>query len=117
MIMAIKVLIQRRIKPGKEKELIEAVKELRTKAIHTPGYISGEILRSTEDPSLHLVISTWKSIEDWNHWVNSSERKACQQKIGAILAEPTKITPYEYEFLTVDVDKALTNLEYSVEGQ
>jgi heme-degrading monooxygenase HmoA len=27
------------------------------------------------------VISTWKSIEDWNHWVNSSERKACQQKI------------------------------------
>ncbi|MBI1996225.1 MAG: antibiotic biosynthesis monooxygenase [Deltaproteobacteria bacterium] len=115
--MSVKVLIQRKIKPGKEKELIEAVQELRTKAIHTPGYISGEILRSIEDPSLHLVISTWKSIEDWNHWVNSPERKAGQQKIDAILAEPTRITPYEYEFLTVDVDKALTNLEYSVEGQ
>jgi len=115
--MAVKVLIQRRIKPGKEKELIEAVQELRTKAIRTPGYISGEILRSIEDPSLHLVISTWKSIEDWNHWVNSSERKACQQKIDAILEEPTKITPYEHEFLSVNVDTALTGLEFSVEGE
>ena len=115
--MAVKVLIQRRIKPGKEKALIEAVQELRTKAIRTPGYISGEILRAIEDPSLHLVISTWKSIDDWNRWVNSSERKACQQKIDAILEEPTKITPYEYEFLSVNVDTALTGLEFSVEGE
>jgi heme-degrading monooxygenase HmoA len=117
MIMAVKVLIQRRIKPGKEKELVEAVQELRTKAIRTPGYISGEILRAIEDPSLHLVISTWKSINDWNSWVNSSERKACQQKMDAILEEPTKITPYEYEFLSVNVDTALTGLEFSVEGE
>jgi hypothetical protein len=56
-------------------------------------------------------------MNDWNSWVNSSERKACQQKIDAILEEPSKITPYEYEFLSVNVDTALTGLEFSVEGE
>lgn len=84
------VLIHRKIKPGREKDLSEAVKELRSKAIHAQGYISGETLRSIEDPSVHLVISTWKSIEDW---VDNPERKALEQKIDAILEEPSKITP------------------------
>jgi heme oxygenase (mycobilin-producing) len=64
-IMAVKILIQKKVKPGKEKELYETVKELRSVTIRTPGYISGETLCSIEDPSVHLVISTWKSIEDW----------------------------------------------------
>jgi heme-degrading monooxygenase HmoA len=115
--MAIKVLITRKIKLGKEKELSEVVNELRSIAIRTPGYISGETLRSIEEPSLHLVISTWKSIEDWKSWVNSSKRKALEQKAVPILAEPTKVTPYEHEFFSVNADNALADLEYSVEGK
>ena len=115
--MAIKILIERKIKPGKEKELSEVVNELRSIAIRTPGYISGETLRSTEEPSLHLVISTWKSIEDWKSWVNSSERKALEQKTVPILEEPTKVTPYEHEFFSVTTDKALADLDYNVEGE
>ena len=65
--MAVKILIQRKVKPGKEKELYETVRELRSMAIHAEGYISGETLCSIEDPSVRLVISTWKSLEDWNH--------------------------------------------------
>jgi heme-degrading monooxygenase HmoA len=117
LIMAIKVLIKRKIKPGKEKELGEVVKELRSVAIRTPGYISGETLRSIEEPSLHLVISAWKSIEDWKSWVNSSERKALEQKTVPILEEPTKVTPYESEFFSVNADKALADLDYSVDGE
>jgi heme oxygenase (mycobilin-producing) len=116
-VMAVKILIHRKIKPGKEKELSDAVRELRSKAIVAQGYISGETLRSLEDPSLQLVISTWKSIQDWNNWFNAPEHKAFQQKIDAMLEEPTKITPYEYEFLFVNATEALTGLEFSVEGE
>jgi len=49
-IMAVKILIQRKVKPGKEKELNETVKELRSKAIHAEGYISGEIFCSIKGP-------------------------------------------------------------------
>ena len=115
--MSVKILIYRKINPGKEKELSEAVRELRSEAIHAQGYISGEALRSMEDPSLHLVISTWKSIGDWTNWLNTPERKAFQQKIDAILEEPAKITPYEYEFLSFDMDKTLSRLEFSLESE
>ena len=116
--MVVKILIHRKIKPGREKDFSEAVRELRSKAIHAQGYISAETLRSVEDPSVHLVISTWKNIEDWNNWMNTPERKAFQQKIDTILEEPTKITPYEYESLSVvDVGETLTRLEFNVEGE
>ena len=95
--MAVKILIQRKVKPGTENELNEIVRSLRSKAMYADGFISGETLQSLEDPSIHLVISTWKSIEDWNKWFNSPERKEIQAKIDAVLDEPTKMTPYQYE--------------------
>ena len=95
--MAVKILIQRKIQQGKENELNEIVRKLRTQAMHAEGFISGETLRSIEDPTVHLVISTWKSIEDWNKWYNSPERKKARGEMDAILAEPTDISPYNYE--------------------
>src|SRR6266511_972961 len=115
--MAVKILIHRKIKPGKEKELSEAVRALRFQAMVARGYISGETMHSVEDPSIQLVISTWKSIEDWNNWINTPERKAFQKKIDTILEEPTKITPYKYESFPVNADETLSSLEFSVEGE
>lgn len=93
--MAIKILIQRKIKSGKESELGEAIKGILPRVVQAQGFISGETLRSVDDPALHLVISAWKSVEDWNGWVNTAERKAFEEKIAAILAEPEKITTYQ----------------------
>ena len=115
--MAVKILIQRKVRPGRENEFAEALRKLRSKAIHAQGYISGETLHSVEDPSLHLVISTWKSLEDWNRWVDSPERKAFEQKIDPILEEPTKVTSYQYESISPNVDELLTGLEFSVQDE
>jgi heme oxygenase (mycobilin-producing) len=93
--MPVKILIQRKIKPGKERELSQVVNELRSKAMHAQGFISGETLRSLEDPSTYLVISTWKSMEDWSAWMNTPERKAFEKKVDPILAEPTRISHYQ----------------------
>jgi heme oxygenase (mycobilin-producing) len=92
-IMAVKILIQRKVKPAREKELNTAVRELRSKAIHARGYISGETLCSIDDPSVHLVMSTWKSREDWNRWADSAERKAFQQTIDVLLKNQRKLLP------------------------
>lgn len=115
--MSVKILIQRKVKPGKEKELNAAVRELRSKAIHAQGYISGETLCSTEDPSIHLVISTWRGIEDWNRWTNSPERKAFQKKIDSILDVPMKVTSYQYEAIAPSTDEILAGLEASVQDE
>jgi heme-degrading monooxygenase HmoA len=115
--MAVKILIQRKIRPGKEIEFGKALRELRSKAIHAKGYISGETLHSIEDPSLFLVISTWKSPEDWNRWADSPERKSFQKETDAMLEGPTKVTPYQYESTSPHVDEILTALESSVQDE
>ena len=115
--MAVKIIIQRKIRPGKENEFSKALRELRSKAIHAQGYISGETLHSIEDPSLHLVISTWKSLENWNRWANSQERQTFQEKTDAMLEEPAKVTPCQYESTLPHVDEILTSLEFSVQDE
>ncbi len=95
--MAVKILIERRIKPGKEQEFSQAARELRSKAIHAQGFISGETLQSVDDPSVHLVICTWKSMQDWNNWLRTAERMKFEREIGPDLAEPEKVSPYQYE--------------------
>ena len=95
--MAVKMLIKRKVKPGKEAELNEIVRELRSYAMHAEGFISGETLRSIDDPLVHLVISTWKSIDDWNAWHNSPKRQELQKKVNQVLAEPSTKTAFQYE--------------------
>ncbi|HEX6176316.1 MAG TPA: antibiotic biosynthesis monooxygenase family protein [Candidatus Binatia bacterium] len=115
--MAVKILIQRKVRPGRENEFGEALRKLRSKAIHAQGYISGETLHSVEEPSLHLVISTWKSLEDWNRWANSPERKAFGENTDAMLQEPAKVTPYQYESNLPNVDAILSSLEFSIQDE
>jgi heme oxygenase (mycobilin-producing) len=93
--MAVKILVQRRIKPGKESEFRDAMNDIRPRVVQAQGFISGETLRSVDEPYLHLVISAWKSVEDWKSWMNTAERKAFEETIAAVLTEPEKISTYQ----------------------
>ncbi len=41
-----------------------------------PGYIASENLRSLDDKDEIVVVSMWETIEAWEAWKNSEERKA-----------------------------------------
>ena len=94
--MAIKIVIERRLKKGKEGELAQYLRQLRAKAMLAPGYISGETLRSEDDPQLYLVISTWKSLKDWRNWERDPQRNEIQERINAILEEPAKFRVFQF---------------------
>ena len=55
--------------------------------MYQPGYISGETLCDTEHPGDCLVISRWKTVEDWNNWVRNQERVVIEQKIEILTEE------------------------------
>ncbi len=95
--MMVKILIQRKIKPGKEEEFKSLLRELFTGAIHADGFVSGETLKSFDDPAVHMTIGTWKSIRHWNDWFNSDARKKSQERFDSVLVDQTKITPFLYE--------------------
>jgi len=94
--MAIKVVIERRVKKGMDMDLAKLMRELRAKAILAQGYISGETLRAHDDPAFYLVISTWKSLEGWETWEKDSVRKEIQRKIDSILEIPTQMRIFDF---------------------
>jgi heme-degrading monooxygenase HmoA len=94
--MSIKIIIKRKVPKNKEKELLPLIKELRILTTKQEGYISGETLDRVDKPGQSLVISSWQSVEDWNNWVNSTERKAIQDNIDKLLGEKTEYELYDH---------------------
>jgi len=94
--MAVRIIIDRKVKKGRESDFAKMLRELRSKAIPSRGYISGETLRAQDDPHNYIVITTWQSVDDWKAWENNSERKKIQAKIEKLMARPTKTKIYLY---------------------
>jgi len=102
--MSIRVLMFRkmpRLYVGMEADLLPQLgpllAEARKLAFRQPGYISGETMRNVADPYEYLVISTWKSVEDWERWFANEEREAVEGKIDAVLGAATEYRVYSYD--------------------
>ncbi len=87
--MAIRVLIERKVVLENEPALNNLLMKLRGKAMLAKGYISGETLRSLDDPNEYLVISTWTSLKDWKKWEADQERQEIQSRIDRLLRAPS----------------------------
>lgn len=87
--MAIRVLIERKVILENEPALNNLLMKLRGKAMLAKGYISGETLRSLDDPNEYLVISTWTSLKDWKKWEAEQERQEIQSQIDSLLRAPS----------------------------
>ena len=94
--MAVRIILDRKVKKGKEVEFAKLWRELRSKAMPSKGYISGETLRASKDPLNYIVITTWQSAADWERWEKDPERKAIQAKIDKLMSRPTKTKMYVY---------------------
>lgn len=94
--MAIRVFIKRLCEePGNEKELFTLVRKLRTLVPLQPGYLSSHYVRKTDHPKDIVAISTWDSLQDWQNWYESEERREIQAQIDAIPGVKTTYQTYE----------------------
>ena len=66
--MSIRIIIDRKVKKGKEGDFAKLLRKLRSKAMFSKGYISGEMLRDRDDPQNYIVISAWQSVADWEKY-------------------------------------------------
>lgn len=89
-----KVIVERKIKPEKEAEIIALLIELRAKALSQRGYITGETLKSLDNPAVIITISTWNDLLQWKAWEASKERKAIADRISPLLVSPEKLSFY-----------------------
>jgi heme-degrading monooxygenase HmoA len=92
--MSVKIFIKRKVEPQNVLELTVLLKRLRTLTLDQEGYITGETLVRIDKTDECIVISTWRSVEDWNRWVNDPKRIEVQTKIDEILGEETEYAMY-----------------------
>lgn len=92
--MSVKIFIKRKVQQENVLELTVLLKRLRTLTLDQNGYVSGETLGRIDKNDECMVISTWRSVEDWNRWVNDPKRIEVQTKIDDILGEETEYAMY-----------------------
>jgi len=94
--MLVRVIIKRQVEAENEKVVYGLLKELRANAMQQQGYISGETLIRTDDPQKIIVISTWHSMDDWNSWKESEQRKKIDAILEKLQVEATAYEVYVY---------------------
>ena len=92
--MIVKVMIKRKIKEGKAREVFALLNKFRSDAMNQKGYISGETLINHDNPREILVIAMWQDMENWLAWRENPERKANETLLERWLEEPTAYDTY-----------------------
>ena len=87
--MPIQVIIKRKWQTDNPEALFPLLTEIRSLAQKQPGYISGETLRSLDDPEDYMVVSHWESADDWQKWLQSKERRDLQGQVDSLIGERT----------------------------
>lgn len=92
--MSVRIIIVRHVPKEKAAELRPLLLQMRSLANAQSGYISGETLVNYDDPSENLVISTWKTLDNWNVWLKDPERRSLQAKVDEITGAETMYSVY-----------------------
>lgn len=91
----IRVLIERYIAEGHERYYDHTIRRTVSRVQQAPGCIGGEALVDCNDTRRRIVMSKWHSIEDWENWFRSDERRQVISEIAPLLEGGEKITILE----------------------
>ena len=89
--MSVRIIIDRKVKKGKETDFAKLLRKLRSKSIFSEGYISGEMLRARDDPQNYIVITAWQSVANWEKYEKGSETSKIRARIEKLMARPTRV--------------------------
>lgn len=87
--MTVKIFIRRTVTESFEVGLTSLLHEMRSACLMQEGYVSGQTLKRLDVPGERLVVSVWRSLEDWESWYNSAARRDIQLQIDSLLGEDT----------------------------
>ncbi len=92
--MAVKILVVRQVVSGGLNTVCALIAAIRREAREQPGYIVGETLDPLPQSREILVISTWRSIADWNRWFDHPVRLRLEKQMDGYLTGRTEYTIY-----------------------
>ena len=91
----IKVLIEREIAEGMSHYYDSTVRRVIRSVNAAPGCIGGESLKETHNRHRRIIWSKWDTVEDWEHWYASEERRRVLSEIRPLLVGSERIIVLE----------------------
>lgn len=92
----IRVFIERHIAEELTEHYEKASRQTLQLAMHANGFISGEALKNAQDPNHRVILATYRTLQDWQRWASSDERKESMEQIIPMLETEEKITIFEH---------------------
>jgi heme-degrading monooxygenase HmoA len=87
--MHVKIISRRSFTIAQKDKLIPLLKQLRERAEKHQGFISRATYSRLNDPGEYIVISEWKTADDWIEWMGSREIRKIQGEIDSLIGEKT----------------------------
>lgn len=88
----IRVIIERHIANSLAVHYDKAARATLQQAMQAHGFISGEALHNLADTDHRILIVTYRTLEDWQRWLASDERKRLMEAIQPMLQTDEKVT-------------------------
>ena len=95
--MYVKVISKRKFRVRQIDKLAPLLKKLRSLAEKEKGFVSRSTYSSVKDPGECIVISEWKSADDWINWMNKKKTRTIQGEIDSLIGEKTFFEIYKPE--------------------
>jgi len=92
----IQVLIERNIAAGMETTYEREARKVIQQTYQARGFISGETFRDIKRPNRYFVMSKWRTLQDWQNWQQSEERRSIIDQLNPILDERERVTVLQY---------------------
>ena len=92
----IHVMLERQIAPGLESTYDRLARETLRDAFQASGFINGEAFSDINHPNRRIIISKWRSIQDWQRWHQSDARRDLMNKLSPVMMEPESVRIMEH---------------------
>jgi len=92
----IKVLIERKIQFGEEQAYDLAAQKMLSAVLSCQGYVSSEQLFVQGKSNHRVIITKWRSVEDWNRWAQSAPRFEAISFFEPLLTERERVLILQY---------------------
>src|SRR5262245_55845231 len=62
------IVTEIQLKKGAEPKWDAVMRERMVAATEQPGWVGGQLLQPEDDPHRRVIVGTWRSRGDWEHW-------------------------------------------------
>ncbi|ETV70221.1 hypothetical protein H257_14250 [Aphanomyces astaci] len=88
----VRVLTERVMSRGFEPTVSRMMERVKNTVRRQPGLLSVQTLADVEDHHKYIVLSEWKTRQDYENWEKSDDFKTCTAKVNECLDMPGKKT-------------------------